>query len=96
MEVSPITYSNYFGKISKVRWYRVLDNYNNYDVDVYIHTNGTIPSQARIENRSNTNGFEWSEIVPANVTQSVLIRQVTITHVPGLKAREYVVINQFA
>lgn len=96
MEVAPITYSDYFGKISKVRWYRVTDNFNNYDVDVYIHTNRTIPSQARIENRSNTNGFEWTETVPVNVAQSTLIRQVTITHVPGLKAREYVVINQSA
>jgi hypothetical protein len=95
MEVEPITYSNYFGKINKCKWYRVTDNFNNYEVDVYIHTNRTIPSQARIENRANTNGFEWNESVPANVTESILYRQVTITHVPQLKAREYVIINQY-
>lgn len=94
MEVPAITYSNYFGKISKVRWYRVTDNFNNYDLDLYIHTNGTIPSQARIENRANTTGFEWSESVPANVTQVVEARQITLLHVPTIKAREYVVINQ--
>lgn len=94
MKVAPITYSNYFGKISKVRWYRVTDNYANYDVDVYVHTNQTVASQARIENRSNTNGFEWSENIPANATQGVLVREVSILHIPNLKAREYVVINQ--
>ncbi len=95
MEVPAITYSNYFGKISKTRWYRVTDNFNNYDVELYIHTDRTLSSQARIENRANTNGVEWSESIPANVAQGIIYRQVGLTHVPNLKSREYVIINQF-
>lgn len=94
MEVPAVTYSSYFGAVSKVRWYRVSDYFNNYDVTLYIHTSNTIPSQAGIENRARFFGFEWFESIPANVTQQTLVRQISISHVPALKNREYVVINQ--
>lgn len=94
MEVAQITNSNYFGKISKVRWYRVTDEFNTYNVQVFIHTNQSQASIAQIQNRSASNGFEWQENIPANTTQQIIGRQVTIMHVPTLKAREYVVINQ--
>lgn len=94
MEVPSITYSNYFGPISKVRWYSVSDYFNEYNVDLYIGTSQTTASQARIENRSNTNGYEWAENIPTNPNQNTLVRDIQILHVPTLKAPEYVVINQ--
>jgi len=94
MEVQAITNSNYFGKISKVRWYRVTDEFNTYNVEIFIHTNQTQSSIAQIQNRASSNGFEWQESIPANTTQQTIGRQVTIMHVPTLKAREYAIINQ--
>ena len=94
MIVERITRSNYFGKISKVIWYRVTDEFNTYNVDLYVYTNQFTGSIATIQNRSSQNGIEWSENIPPNATQAVLGRQIKIMHVPTLKAREYVIINQ--
>lgn len=94
MIVPSVTYSNYFGSINKVRWYSVTDYFNGYDVDLYIQTSRDKSSQISIENRSNLNGPEWSENIPVNVTQNVIVKQVNILHVPVLKAQEYVVINR--
>lgn len=93
MIVPSITYSNYFGNVSKVKWYSVTDYFNGYDVDLYIYTSIGNASQVIIENRNNLNGPEWTENIPANVTQNVIIKQVNILHVPTLKAQEYVIIN---
>ena len=94
MTVPSITYSSYFGPINKVRWYQVTDYFNQYDIDLYIQTFQTQGSVVSILNRQSTLGTEWSENIPANVNQYVLPRRVQILHVPTLKAREYVVINQ--
>lgn len=94
MEIPSITYSNFFGPVSKVRWYNVTNFFSEYNVELNIQTNQTYGSEVRIENRANTNGFEWSERIDANVTQENLYRLVKVLHVPILKATEYVVINQ--
>jgi hypothetical protein len=94
MQVPSITYSNFFGNISKVRWYSVTDYFNGYDVDLYIYTSRGNASQVSIENRNNLTGSEWAENIPTNVTQNVIIKQVNILHVPVIKAQEYVVINR--
>ena len=94
MTVPSITYSTYFGAINKVRWYQVTDYFNQYDVDLYIQTFQTQGSVVSIVNRQSTLGTEWTETIPANVNQYYLARRVQILHVPTLKAREYVVINE--
>lgn len=94
MEIPSVTYSSVFGPVSKVRWYKVLEYFNTYDVDLYITTSRVRSSQVRIENRANTTGSEWSSSIPANTNQAVEYRQANILHVPQVKALEYVVINQ--
>lgn len=94
MQIPSITYSSYFGPVSKVRWYSVTDNFNEYEVDLTIELSQTNSSKVRIENRANFNGVEWEESIPATPNQIYIVRLVQILHVPTLKAVEYVVINQ--
>jgi hypothetical protein len=94
MQIPSITYSDYFGPISKVRWYSVTENFNEYTVNLDIQTNQSNGSQVRIENRANMNGVEWLENIAPNVTQQTLFRRIEVLHVPTYKAPEYVVINQ--
>lgn len=94
MQVPAVSNSNYFGNINKVRWYGVTEYFNDYNVDLYIYTSRVSSSIISIENRANLNGVEWTETIPANVNQNVVVRQVNLLHVPVIKAQEYVVINQ--
>ena len=94
MNIPSITYSNYFGKVSKVRWYKVTNYFGEYDVNLTIIPSQTNNSQVSIQNRQSTNGIEWSENIYRNVSQTPIPRQVSVLHVPSLKAVEYVVINQ--
>lgn len=94
MRIPAVSRTSYFGVINKVRWYSVTDYFDDYNVDLYIQTSPFNSSQVRIENRSNTNGTEWSENFKPNVTSKLEYRQAKVLHVPNLKALEYVVINQ--
>ena len=94
MQVPAISNSNYFGIINKVRWYSVTEYFNDYNVDLYIYTSRVSSSNVSIENRANTNGAEWTETIPANANQDIVVRQVNLLHVPVIKAQEYVILNK--
>jgi hypothetical protein len=89
MEIQSVTYSRFFGMVSKALWYSVLDNYNPYVVYMKIYTTPSIGTNIQILNK-------W--VVSSNPEYKNFFPQTQygipeLFHVPGLKSTDYVILN---
>lgn len=90
--VPSVTYGSAFGDINKAIWFEVIDNYNDFVVDISVDRSQDKGTNLSLINLK-TGQIKWVETFPKSVLTEPFVRSVRILHVPNLNSIQYVFLN---
>jgi hypothetical protein len=91
--IPSVTYNSQFGNISKCIWFEVLDNYNDFTIDISVETSQTKDTNLVLVNLGN--GQEkWNKIFTKTLNPQPYLASPRILQVPNLNSIQYVFQNK--
>lgn len=93
LDIPQVSNSSYFGKINKVIWFAVTEDYGYFDVTLKILRNQLYDTNISINNVGSAGSSLWSEIFIKSSNPTPEIRELKILNVPGLATKVYGVFN---
>jgi len=90
--IPDVNVSPNFGKINKVVWFIVEDNYGVFDVNLFITPNQSKDVNITIFNKETMNE-KFKRTYNKSADKTIISDTAKITHTPGLNSREYGIKN---